>query len=141
VSADILDLYDHEVKQVIGLIEELNERAGARQHNYNDFEREIRDRFAKLGFTVDVNWYRFERDGVEQDGAMPEITITGRTDDKFQFDPDRQVHEAVHDVLGLGEEGWIKTDPETVKRFLDGQGGHGHGHGKDHHHGGDHRHG
>jgi hypothetical protein len=127
--SDVLDLYDSEVKQVIGLMELLNEAARAGPLNYADFEREIRDRFARLGFTVDVNWYRFSVDGVEQDGAMPEITLTGRTDGKFQFDPDRQVHEAVRNVLDLpGEEGWIKTDKETLRNFLDGNGGHGHGH-------------
>lgn len=130
--SDVLDLYDHEVKQVIGLMELLNEAAQRGPLNYVDFEREIRDRFARLGFTVDVNWYRFSVGGVEQDGAMPEITLTGRTDDKFQFDPDRQVHEAVHNVLELpGEDGWIKTDKETLRNFLDGNGGHPHGH---HHH-------
>ena len=78
---------------------------------------------------MDVSWYEFEADGVKQDGAMPEVTVTGRTDDRFQFDPDRQVHEAVSNVLELpGEEGWIKTDKETLRKFLDGQGGHGHGH-------------
>jgi hypothetical protein len=128
--SDILDLYDHEVKAVIELLAELNERAQAKQHNYGDFEREIRDRFAKLGFTVDVNWYEYALGEKKQDGAMPEITVTGRTDDKFQFDPDRQVHEAVHNVLELpGEEGWISTDPDTLKRFTEGQGGHGHDHG------------
>lgn len=137
--SNILDLYDHEVKQVTELLAELNDRVSRRRVNYGDFEREVRDRFARLGFLVDVNWYRFSVDGAEQeDAAMPEITVTGRTDDKFQFDPDRQVHEAVHNVLDLpGEEGWIKTDPETVRRFLDGNGGHGHGH----EHGEGHRHG
>lgn len=130
--SDVLDLYDHEVKQVIELLAELNERAGAKQRNYEEFEREIRDRFAKLGFTVDVSWYSFSVSGQPQEGAMPEVTITGRTDDKFQFDPDRQVHEAVSNVLELpGEDGWIKTDPDTLKNFMDGNGG-GHAHG--HHH-------
>jgi hypothetical protein len=131
MSADVLDLFDHEVKQIIELLAELNGRAKAKQHNYRDFEREIRDRFAKLGFTVDVNWYEYAIGDAKQDGAMPEITITGRTDDKFQFDPDRQVREVTDDVLGTGDVGVIKTDPDTLKSFLDGQGGHGHGH---HHH-------
>lgn len=127
--SDVLDIYDHEVKQLIELISELNSRASAGPINYTAFEREIRDRFAKLGFTVDVSWYHFEIGGIQQDGAMPEITITGRTDDKFQFDPDRQVHEAVSNVLGLpGEDGWIRTDKETLRNFLDGNGGHAHGH-------------
>lgn len=125
MTQSISELYDHEVAAILGLQRELNARAEARQHNYNDFEREIRDRFAALGFTVDVNWYRFGRadgDGVlaEVEGAaMPEITITGRTA-KIEWDPDRQVHEVVHDVLGLGDAGWIKTDPGTLKRFQDG---------------------
>jgi hypothetical protein len=127
--SSVLDLYDHEVRAVIGLLAELNEKAGAGHLNYGAFEREIRDKFAKLGFTVDISWYEYSIEEVKQDGAMPEITITGRTDDKFQFDPDRQVHEAVHNVLELpGEEGWIRTDPDTLKRFTEGQGGHGNDH-------------
>jgi hypothetical protein len=126
MGADVLDLYDHEVKAIIGLLAELNERAKAKQHNYNDFEREVRDRFAALGFTVDVSWYEFEAGGQKQDGAMPEVTVTGRTDGKFQFDPDRQVREVTSDILGLGDGGVIKTDKAAVGRLLDGQGGHGH---------------
>jgi hypothetical protein len=128
LSSDILDLYDHEVKQLIELSAELTELARSRQHNYNDFERMIRDRFARLGFLVDVNWYTYAVDDVPQEGALPEITVTGRTDDKFRFDPDRQVHEAVSDVLELGEEGWISTDKDTVRNFLEGTGAHKHGH-------------
>lgn len=127
--ADVLDVYDHELAGILALRDELARQASERSRNYAGFEREIKARFAALGFEADVNWYRYSVDGAEQeDSAMPEITITGRTDKRFAFDPDRQVHEAVHDVLGLGEEGWIKTDPDTVRDFLDGKGGHHHGH-------------
>jgi hypothetical protein len=130
VSQNILDVYDSEVKQLLEFQAALTERARSGPLNYAAFEREMRDKAAELGFTIDVNWYRYSIDGAEQDGAMPEITVTGRTDTAFRFDPDRQVHEAVHNVLDLpGETGWIKTDPDTVKNFLDGQGGHGHDHG------------
>lgn len=129
MSQNVLDIHDSELKRVFSLMAELNEKAREKRLNYNDFEREIKERFDTLGFTINVNWYRYSIDGVEQDGAMPEITVTGRTDTAFRFDPDRQVHEAVHDVLGTGDEGWIKTDPGTLRRFLDGSGGHGHGHG------------
>jgi len=125
--SDVLDLYDHEVKAILALQAELNARAQSQRLNYTAFEREIRERFGQLGFTVDVNWYRFSLGGTEQDGAMPEITVTGRAE-AHTFDPDRQVHEAVHDVLDLGEEGWIKTDPETLKRFKEGNHGPGHHH-------------
>lgn len=128
MSQDILDIFDSEMAKIIALHERLNERARDRKHNYTAFEKEIREEFAALGFTVDVNWYEFSVDGAKQDGAMPEVTITGRTDTAFRFDPDRQVHEVTHDILGLGDEGVIKTDPDTLKNFLDGNGGHGHGH-------------
>jgi hypothetical protein len=120
---DVLDIYDSEVLAIEQVHLALNDRARARQHNYTAFEAEIRQRFADIGFTVDVNWYEFEVDGVKQDGAMPEVTITGRTD-RAVFDPDRQVHEAVHNILGLpGQEGWIKTTPESVGRLLGKAGG------------------
>lgn len=125
---DILDVYDTEIEKILTVKAALDARARQRGHNYNDFEREIRDRFAKIGFTVDVNWYKFTVDGTEQDGAMPEITVTGRTGQDFAFDPDRQVHEVTHNVLGIpGQEGVIRTDPATVKQILE-RNGHGHGH-------------
>jgi hypothetical protein len=127
----IADLYDHEVEEILAVQLVLNQRAADKRHNYRDFEREIRGRFAEIGFTVDVNWYTFAVGGTPQEGAMPEITVTGRTM-KINWDPDRQVHEAVHDVLGLGDEGWIKTDPDTLKNFKDGNGGHSHSHGHSH---------
>jgi hypothetical protein len=121
-----LDIYDSELKAITDLHAELNQLAGSGQHNYTSFEQMVRDRFAALGFTVNVSWYTYAIGDAIQEGAMPEVTITGRTA-KVAWDPDRQVHEAVHDVLGIGEDGWIKADPDTLKRFLGGQGGHSHG--------------
>lgn len=129
----MIDLYDHEVLDILRVQQELNDRARDKRLNYNAFETEIRDRFAKVGFAVDVNWYRFGRERPDgtvaeaEDGAMPEITITGRTESAFRFDPDRQVHEAVHNILDLpGQEGWIKSDPAAVRSLM--KEGHGHGH-------------
>lgn len=130
---DVLDVYDSEVEQIFGVLARLQDRARYRRHNYHDFQREIEEAFAEIGFTVHVNWHEFERAGQKQDGAMPEVTVTGRTDPGFSFDKDRQVHEATHNVLGIpGEEGVIKADRETVKRLLEGNGGHGRGHGHSH---------
>lgn len=130
MSQDVLDLYDHEVEEILQLQLKLNDKARYGRHNYTDFEREIRERFAGIGFTVEVNWYGFSVGGQPQDGAMPEVTVTGRTETGHVFDKDRQVHEVTHNVLGLPSEdaGVIKTDPDTLKNFLEGGGGHGHGH-------------
>jgi hypothetical protein len=127
--ADVLDLYDSDVEAVFKVLARLQDRARYRRHNYNDFDREIREAFAEIGFTVEVNWHEFSREGQKQDGAMPEVTVTGRTDPGFVFDKDKQVHQVTHNVLGIpGEEGVIRTDPDTLKNFLEGSGGHGHGH-------------
>jgi hypothetical protein len=132
MAADVLDLYDHEVEEILRLQVRLNDRARYRRHNYNDFDREIREAFAGIGFTVEVNWHEFGVGGQKQDGAMPEVTITGRADEGHVFDKDRQVHEVTHNVLGIpGEEGVIKADPDTLKNFREGNGG-GHGHGHSH---------
>jgi hypothetical protein len=134
MSADVLDVYDSDVEKILGVLARLQDRARHRRHNYNDFDREIREAFAEIGFTVAVNWHEFEMAGQKQEGAMPEVTVTGRTDPGFVFDPEQQVHEAVSNVLGLpGEDGWIKTDPDTLRNFMEGNGG-GHAHGHGHHH-------
>ena len=123
MTGNVLDIYDHEVLAIERVLGELNARARNKKLNYNDFEREIRDRFAEIGFEVDVNWYRFSVGGKEQeDAAMPEITVTGRTENS-PWDPDRQVHEAVNNILELpGQEGWIKTSDAAAQRLLRGSG-------------------
>lgn len=129
MSSDVADLYDSEVEKILQVQMRLNDRARHRRHNYNDFDREIREAFAEIGFTVEVNWHEFAVGSQKQEGAMPEVTVTGRTEDHV-FDKDRQVHEVTRNVLGLPEEdaGVIKTDPDTLKNFMEGQGGHEHGH-------------
>jgi hypothetical protein len=129
VPQDVLDIYDSDVEAIFGVLGRLQDRARYRRHNYNDFDREIREAFAEIGFTVEVNWHEFSREGQVQEGAMPEVTVTGRTDPSHVFDKDRQVHEVTHNVLGLPEEdaGVIKADRETLRNFMEGN-GHGHGH-------------
>lgn len=133
VASDVADLYDTDVEKILQVQLRLNDRARYRRHNYNDFDREIREAFAEIGFTVEVNWHEFAVGGQKQEGAMPEVTVTGRTEGHV-FDKDRQVHEVTHNVLGLPPEdaGVIKTDPDTLKNFREGNGGHGHGHGHSH---------
>ena len=128
-----IDLYDHEIIAITGISNKLMERHAGQWRNYRDIEREIHDRFNEAGFLVYVNWYYWMIDGQTQEGCLPEITVIGRTE-KHDFDHDRQVHEVTHNILEIpGAEGVIKTDPDTVKNFLGGQGGgHGHGHGHSH---------
>ena len=126
-----IELYDHEMAAALDVLDKLRQRARERSRNYNDFEREIKERFEDIGLTVDVNWHSYAMNRVVQVGsALPEVTITGRTE-KHVFDPERQVHEVVNNVLGLPEEdaGVIKTDQgESFKRLMSGEHDHGHGH-------------
>jgi hypothetical protein len=133
-----LELYDHEMRDALEVLETLRRRAGERPRNYNDFEREIIERFEDIGLTVHVNWYSYAANRVVQTGsALPEVTITGRTDPTHVFDPDRQVHEVTSNILGLPEEDAeiIRTDAgESFRRYQEGQHDHGHGHGHSHPH-------
>lgn len=110
--------YDSEMKLITELHQELNYKFSTGLHNYNAVEREIRERFADIGFLVEINWYEFEKDGQHFDpkkAAMPEITVSGRVDRLEGFDHERMQHEIRADVLGFGEGGVIKSDPDTFK--------------------------
>jgi hypothetical protein len=130
-AADPLaDLYDHEVRAIIDVHMALRERYQERVCSIPSFENEATQRFAEAGFTIAIGWHEYSVGGVRQEGALPEITITGRVAPGFQFDQDRQVHEVTSNLLGIpGEDGVIKTDPDTLRNFLGDQ-----DHGHDHHH-------
>ena len=42
-QGDVLDVYDHEVDQLMRVQQRLTERARYGRHNFTDFEREIRE--------------------------------------------------------------------------------------------------
>lgn len=113
-----LDVYDSEMVQILDVLETLRMRAKERRHNYLSFQREIEERFGEIGFLVSVNWHSYAMNKVVQVGsALPEVTITGRVDPSFRFDPDQMVHEVTSNILDLpGQEGVIKTDQGGVFR-------------------------
>jgi len=123
-----LDVHDSEVNEIHRVLDILRRRSTSAR-NYDDFQREIIERFAEIGFVVDVRWYETDQPGT----LIPDINISARTEKNFVFDRDRQSHEVVNDLLGLGEGGVIKVDKDTMKALEEGtykgQGSHaGHGH-------------
>lgn len=102
-------LYDHELEAAFKVLARLRERSTSRR-DLDSFDREIRQRFEEIGLVVRVQWWDTHQDGV----FRPDVDIIGRTHHE-EFDFDRQVHEATHDVLGIGDSGVIKT-PEHVLR-------------------------
>jgi len=123
------DIADSEVLEIERVLVALTERARDKQRNFEDFEREIRERFEDIGFVVRVSWYEFGREGqvgAVPGAAMPEVTIVDRCERK-PFDHDRQVHEVTRNILGLpGQEGVIRTNTTGMRRLVEG---HKHGHG------------
>ncbi len=110
------DILDSEIAEIGELLDFFSKRAGQRR-DYDAFQREIEDRFHKIGFAVDVSWAEFALDGVRIEGALsPLIEVCGRVD-RADFDHDRKVHEITHNLLDLkdGQEGVLKADMETVR--------------------------
>lgn len=110
-----IDVYDSEINQIHKVLEVLRRRTASRRE-YDSVQREIIERFAEIGFKVDVRWYDTNQDDVK----VPEINISGRIDKGFVFDRDQQVAEVTGDLLGLGEGGTIATDPAKVAAMMDG---------------------
>jgi hypothetical protein len=129
----MIEVYDSEVDAIQQVWDLLRSRYQGEFHNYDAFEREARERFAKIGFVISITWNEFAIGGVKQEGAMPTLTVEGRTE-RHEFDQDRQVHEVTSNILGIpGQEGVIKTDESGVfKKFLEEGGDHGHGHSHGH---------
>lgn len=109
MSVSAYEIYDHEINQIHHLLEALRRKAETPQ-DYQAFQDEIKERFADIGFVVDVKWWETNVEGVKR----PDIEITGRTDSGFNFDRDQQVHEVTNDLLGLGVSGVIKSDTSKL---------------------------
>lgn len=109
------DVLDSEILEIEKVLNTLKARSRGQMRNYDDFQREIKERFAEIGFVVDVVWYETNLAEVK----MPEIVIKGRTEAKA-FDRDKMVHEVTSDILGTGQGGVIKTDKAKVEAMMDG---------------------
>lgn len=106
---ELVDLYDHEVAQIVTEFEKVRARWDEPLHLASgksfetvlaQFIAEVKERFAEIGFIVSVIMAPNE----DLYGMpSPTIQVEGRIE-SLSFDPDRQVHEVTHDVLGLGAE-------------------------------------
>lgn len=115
-----VEIYDSEINEIHKILDYLNDKYVGKASSYADMQSDIEDRFHRIGLKVVVGWWTTNVDGV----LMPEITISDRTERGHDFDHDRQVSEVTNDLLGLGESGVIKSDPEQFAKPSH----HGHGH-------------
>lgn len=102
VTNNIADLNDSDILRLEKVFRILESRAGT-SRPLEAFRKEIIERFGEAGFKVDVKVWSTNLTGVYQF----DIEIQERLEGKF--DPDQMVYEATHDVLGLGESGFIKS--------------------------------
>lgn len=114
----MLDLHDSEIimleKGPLAYIQ-------SQQGEYRDmegFRRAAINAFGEAGFQVDVKCYETNQ---ERTYAF-DVEIIGRVPGSKPFDPDRQVHEVVNNILELPDqaEGWIKTDNKMVEDLAAG---------------------
>lgn len=109
-ASSLIDLNDSEILKIEEVLNKLWEKYRQRNVMVDDFPREARERFHEAGFEVKVQMYDSNVPGV----FVPEITIIDRLEG--EFDPDKMVWEATHDVLDLGTKGVIKTKPDGLIR-------------------------
>src|SRR3954468_11267454 len=107
MDQDLLNLYESEIAALGDLMERIQHRRDSVGiTDRGGFDSWVKDEFHKLGFEVSVLWYHTDM----RDLPAVDIEITGRVDKNFEFDHDRQVHEITHDLLGLGEGGFLDGD-------------------------------
>jgi hypothetical protein len=114
-----IQLNDSELKRLLeGPVAWAQLREGSSM-NIDQFVRAFREKIEEQGFTVEIKVYDTNQPGVYNF----EAEINGRHSGS-KFDPDRQVHEVVNNLLELkGDEnkGWIKSK-DDIKRLLDHEG-------------------
>jgi hypothetical protein len=132
-------LYDTELGGLLDLLGEIDERVRGRSIDRDSLDRELRDRCAtEIGIRVSIRWYTCGEE--QEDGTLKEIpgmykpfvVPQGRMTKEAEYDHDRQRHEVINDVLGIGEGGLIKVTAEDARKVLETVGGHKHGSGCGH---------
>jgi hypothetical protein len=102
------------------------QRQQGHHRNLESFRRAAIEAFGEEGFQVDVKCYDTNVEGV----YTFDVEITGRVPGAGRFDPDRQVHEVVNNILEIPDqkEGWIKTDDKMFRDLEQGNVGNGQKH-------------
>ena len=106
---DVDDLYDSEVIEINKLMAEITQNIG-RPREGGSLQREVRERFAEIGFVVRCDLWKDDDDPRDWDDKpwWPIITLIGRTEDQGEFDHDRMGHEVRSNILGKNDQGNVQ---------------------------------
>lgn len=104
---DLLDSERIAINKVMGA---LGERMYSNMEG-SAFQREVRERFAEIGFVVRCDLMKDDADPRDWDDKpwIPQITLVGRTDAPGEFDHERMGHEVRSNIIG-------KKGQENVQR-------------------------
>lgn len=119
LDSKIPDLTDSDILRIEEVIQIINERQGQYQV-LESFRKEIIERFAEAGFKVDVRAFTTNQEALYSFDIEIQDRLAG------EFDPDKMVYEATHDILDLGTKGVIKTETDDDGNIRPQ--GHGHKH-------------
>lgn len=106
---DADDLLDSERIAINHVIAALNAKVGSQMEG-GAFQREVRERFAEIGFVVRCDFWRDDDDPRPWDERpwLPAITLLGRTEDPGEFDHERMGHEVRSNILGKNQQGDVQ---------------------------------
>jgi hypothetical protein len=106
---DFDDLYDSERIAISGVMAALGQRIGTGMEG-SAFQREVRERFAEIGFVARCDLKKDMLDPRPWDDKpwVPDISIIGRTEKQGEFDHERMGHEVRSNILGKNEQGAVQ---------------------------------
>lgn len=108
---DMDDLYDSDRIAISRVLGEISQKTGT-QVEGGAFQREVRERFAEIGFVVRCDLKKDMLDPRPWDDKpwMPDISLIGRVEAQGEFDHERMGHEVRSNILGKkGQDNVQKT--------------------------------
>lgn len=108
-AMDAEDLYDSEILEINRVTSALTAKIGTMMEG-GALQREVRERFAEIGFVVRCDLWKDEDDPRPWDDRpwSPSITLLGRVEKQGEFDHERMSHEVRSNILGKNTQGDIQ---------------------------------
>lgn len=114
-AMDIGEMTPTEIAQCEAAVMALNHRWMRKTYDpadpsatWDSFATEARNRFAEIGFTIDISWSEYTADGMPGTAAVPDITLQGRTE-AHSTDHELIRREIAAGMDGTGK-GYIRED-------------------------------
>lgn len=106
---DVDDLLDSERLAINKVMGTLSQKMGT-QVEGSAFQREVRERFAEIGFVARCDFWKDDDDPRDWDDKpwIPAITLVGRTEAAGEFDHERMGHEVRSNILGKNVQGDVQ---------------------------------